>query len=238
MRGTYRSLDFVVVGTEFRHCQGVYDTIRLANGIPLEVECPTCIRPKDVREQITRFPEGQFVAVITENGEEKVIGAATLMRTDYPPTAPPLPWKAMIGTKGLANHDPDGRWLYGVEIAVRPAYQRRGVASALYRARLGLVEKIGLRGWYAGGVLFGYHRYRKQMSPREYGWKVIRHELYDPTVTMQLNQGLEAMGVIENYYPESRAGNAAVLIVWQPDGKRAVQKRGKAAHTRPDEARL
>ncbi|NLG08283.1 MAG: GNAT family N-acetyltransferase [Deinococcales bacterium] len=198
-----------------RHAPGVYDVLRLANGYPTDRYCH-CINPEAVAEQLERFPEGQFVAITYEGGVEKVIGMACTMRTRRSPDERPLPWYDVIGSFGLRNHDPEGEWLYGVEIAVHPDYQRRGVASALYKARLGLVEKLGLRGWYAGGMLMGYYRYREELSPREYGELVIEGELDDPTVSMQLHRGLEGRAIIEGYYPEWRAGDTAVLLVHEP----------------------
>ncbi|MFA5595826.1 MAG: GNAT family N-acetyltransferase, partial [Trueperaceae bacterium] len=179
MRGT-ESLDFAVVNTELRHADGVYDVLRLANGYPTDRYCH-CINPEAVAEQLERFPEGQFVAIVYEDGQEKVVGMATTMRTRRSPDERPLAWYDQIGSFGLRNHDPDGEWLYGVEIAVDPDYQKQGVASALYKARLALSEKLGLKGWYAGGMLMGYHRYRDQMSPREYGEHVLAGRLTDPT---------------------------------------------------------
>ncbi len=214
MRGT-DPLDFAVVPTHLRHAEGVYDVIRLANGYPLDRYCH-CINPEAVAEQLERFPDGQFVAVTYEDGREKVVGMATTMLTSRDPDEEPLAWYDMIGSFGLRNHDPDGSWLYGVEIAVHPDYQRHGVGSALYRARLELIHELDLEGWYAGGMLMGYHRYRELMSPREYGQRVIAGEIIDPTVTMQLRRGFEPRAIVENYYPEWKAGHAAVLLVYQP----------------------
>jgi len=236
MRGTHSSLDFAVVATEAKHAQGVYDTVRLANGFPLDRYCH-CINADAVLEQIERFPKGQFVAVTIEDGEEKVIGMGTTMRTHRSPHQRPLPWYDVIGSFGLRNHQPDGAWLYGVEIAVRPAYQRCGVASALYRARLGLVDELGLRGWYAGGMLMGYHRYADVLTPTEYAEKVIRGELHDPTVSMQLHRGLEPLGIIENYYPEPRAGRAAVLLAFEPPRSQPARRRVPAPRVAQGEAR-
>lgn len=242
MRGT-KALDFAVVNTELRHGQGVYDTVRLANGYPTD-RYVHCINRDAVAEQLERFPEGQFVAITYEDGLEKVIGMATTMRTSRTPDERPLPWYDVIGSFGLRNHEPDGEWLYGVEIGVHPDYQRRGVATALYKARLALVENLGLRGWYAGGMLMGYHRYRETFTPREYGQRVIDGNIEDPTVTMQLHRGLEGRGIIEGYYPEWRAGNSAVLLVHEP--KRAAQRRvsigqtgrrGSAAHNLANHSR-
>lgn len=217
MRGT-EHLDFAVLPTQLRHAEGVYDVVRLANGYPVDRYCH-CINPEAVAEQLERFPEGQFVAVTYEDGAEKVIGMATTMITGRSPDEPALPWYDEIGSFGLRHHDPQGEWLYGVEIAVHPDYQRHGVASALYRARLALVEQFGLEGWYAGGMLMGYHRYRDDLTPVEYAERVIAGELKDPTVTMQLHRGLEPRAVIENYYPEWKAGHTAVLLVYEPAAK-------------------
>ncbi len=208
-------LDFAVVPTHLRHADGVYDVIRLANGYPTDRYCH-CINPESVAEQLERFPEGQFVAVTYEDGKEKVIGMASTMLTERSPDEAPLAWYDMIGSFGLRNHDPEGDWLYGVEIAVHPDHQRHGVGSALYKARLALIGEFDLRGWYAGGMLMGYDRYRDSLSPAEYARLVIAGELNDPTVSMQLNRGFDARAIIENYYPEWKAGHAAVLLVHEP----------------------
>ncbi|HEX7001600.1 MAG TPA: GNAT family N-acetyltransferase [Trueperaceae bacterium] len=209
--------------TRLRHAEGVYDVIRLANGYPTDRYCH-CINPEAVAEQLERFPEGQFVAVTYEDGAEKVIGMASTMLTARSPDEPPLAWYDEIGSFGLRNHEPDGEWLYGVEIAVHPDYQRHGVGSALYRARLALIDDLDLRGWYAGGMLMGYDRYRDALSTAEYARLAIAGELNDPTVSMQLNRGFEARAIIENYYPEWKAGHAAVLLVYEPRPDRSLRR--------------
>lgn len=214
-RKTGQALDFDVVPTQVRHAEQVYDVVRRAHGVPLHRECRGCNPPEILRQQLDRFPEGQFVALAYDGDEERVVGTATLMRTSRPPSARPLPWIEAIGSHGLVNHDPKGAWLYGVEMAVHPDFQGRGVGSALYRARLGLIAELGLKGMYAGGMLKGYKKYCHLMNPVEYGEKVIRGELRDPTVTMQLNRGFKAYGVIENYEWDATAGNCAVLIAWE-----------------------
>lgn len=201
-----------------RHADGVYDVVRLAHDVPLNEHDPGCNPPEALRGQLRRFPEGQFVAVTGRDGRETVIGAATLMRTNRPPSAEPLAWLDMVGTPGLANHEADGAWMYGVEMAVHPDFQGRGVGSALYRARLGLVRRLGLRGMYAGGMLKGYHHHAEELSPREYGELVMRGELRDPTVSMQLRRGFEARALIEDYEEDEPSGNCAVLIAWTPPG--------------------
>ena len=56
------------------------------------------------------------------------------------------------------------------------------------------------------------------MSADEYIEKVIAGELYDPTLSFQLQNGFEARGAIPNYLDDPSVGNNAVLIVWEnPD---------------------
>lgn len=210
--------EITVINTRLEHGPGVYDTVRLAYSVRLTEPCRECVDANDVREQLQRFPEGQFVAVHRTEHGETVVGMASTMRTSYPPDAPPLSWLDAIGTLGIENHEPDGEWLYGVEMAVRPDYRKRGIGTALYEARFDLVRRLNLKGWYAGGMLMGYHRVAHKMTAYEYGLKVISGEMIDPTVTMQMNRGFEGRAVIDNYLDEPDAGDTGVLIVWlNPD---------------------
>lgn len=210
--------NITIENTRLEHGEQVYDTVRLAYETPLDEECDQCINAQAVKEQLERFPEGQFVAIHHRPAGDLVVGMASTMRINRPPTELPHKWMDQIGTMGITNHIPDGEWLYGVEMSVRPAYRRRGIGTALYEARFDLVRRLNLRGWYAGGMLMGYHNYADHMTQREYGEKVIRREITDPTVTMQMNRGFEGRAVIEDYLDEELAGDAAVLIVWEnPD---------------------
>lgn len=208
--------DVYIQNTAPHHGEGIYEVIRSAFGLPDDEYCDTCFSTPHVTEHLRRFPEGHFVAL----AHDRVVGVAITMRTRRPPYDPPLPWLEAIGGLNMTAHQPDGPWLYGVEMAIHPDYQGLGIGSRLYQARFALVKRLNLRGWYAGGVLMGYHRYADTMSLRQYGEKVIAREIEDPTVTMQMNRGFEAWQVVENYIDERLSGNGAVLIVWKnPDYK-------------------
>ena len=192
------------------HGAGVADSVRAAYGIAPGTGDDWYITAADLRQQLRRFPEGQFVAL---HGEQ-VVGYAGTMRVSRSPQEPPLKWITAIGDKGIAAHEPGGDWLYGVEMAVRPEWQRKGVGAALYAARFALVRRLGLRGWYAGGMLIAYPQQAGKMTPAEYAAAVQNRELRDPTVTMQMNRGFRALGLIDEYLP----GEPAMLIVWEnPD---------------------
>ncbi len=197
----------------------VASTIRAAYNIPDDSACDECFSADAILAQIERFPRGQFVAMRTSGmGAGYAVGMASTLRTSRPPSAPALPWLEAIGDARLAAHEATGDWLYGAELAVDPRYRRQGIGTGLYRVRFDLVRSLKLRGWYAVGMLMGYHTYAERMSVHEYGQRVMQRQIIDPTVTMQMNRGFRAVSVVNDYDDEPQAGDAGVLIVWEnPD---------------------
>ena len=206
-------MSYRIVNPSRCHGDGVHEVVCLANDFPVGTQ--GCIGSKELAEQVRRFPEGQFVAVANVDGREKVIGVAVAMRTDYAPSARPLSWREMIGDLNIVNHAPEGVWLYGVEKAVHPDYQGMGVGSALYKAQFDLAQGLNLKGIYAGGMLKGYKNFKHEMSLREYAGKVMRGELFDPTVSVQMRKGFTPRTLIENYSWDHQAEHAGMLIVWE-----------------------
>lgn len=205
----------VIMNTRDWHVDGVVKTLEDTYGYG-GYDCDDCFRATHISAHIERFPEGQFVGIrISGPNAGHAIAMASTMRTSRPPTAPVLPWGEAIGDLTLSAHQPEGDWLYGVELAVRPMYRRKGIGKGLYQARFDLVKSLNLRGWYAVGMLMGYQAHAHKMNVVEYGEKVIARQIKDPTVTMQMNRGFRAGGVITDYVDEPAAGNAGVLIVWE-----------------------
>ena len=206
----------VVMNTKPWHADDVAYAFREVYGIPHGEDCDDCFAPADIEAHIERFPQGQFMAMrVSGPSAGHAIAMASTMRVSRPPTESILPWLEAIGGLRLGNHEAGGDWLYGVEMAVHPMYQGQGVGTALYEARFDLVKRLNLRGWYAVGMLMGYHKVAAEMDVLEYGNKVIAREIKDPTVTMQMNRGFRAGGVVTDYCDEPAAGDAGVLIVWE-----------------------
>lgn len=209
----------VIMNSRPFHARYAAETMRRAYGVFADADCGDCFKTEDFLAHIERFPEGQFASMrISGPGAGCANGFAVTMRAARPPSAPILPWLEAIGDLQLSAHQPDGAWLYGVEMAVHPLYRRKGIASSLYKARFRLVKELNLRGWYAVGMLMGYQDYADKMSVIEYGKRVIAGEIKDPTVSLQLKRGFRAQGVVTDYCDEPAAGDAGVLIVWDnPD---------------------
>lgn len=156
------------------------------------------------------FPEGFFVAV----SDGTVVGQAGGILLDFDFENPQHRVSEILGDHGCGNHDPSGDWYYGTDIAVHPDWRRRGIGAELYRLRKQLVRELDKCGIIAGGYLAAFHEHKHEMSAAEYCRRVVSGELYDPTLTFQLENGFELRGVLEDYLEDDKNDGWASLIVW------------------------
>ena len=157
------------------------------------------------------FPEGGFVVLDGETPIAMGLG----VRVHFDLSRPQHRMKDLMSGQHKAGHDPTGEWYYGTDIAVDPRYRRRGIGSRLYDLRKEVCRTLGLRGIIAGGVIPGYAEHKHRMSAADYVDKVAAGELYDRTLSFQIENGFEARGVLENYMEDPEVDNWASLIVWE-----------------------
>ncbi len=117
----------------------------------------------------------------------------------------------------IGNHNPLGDTLYGVDMAVHPAWRGRGIARMLYQTRFRLVERLGLKRFQAAGRIPGLENH-PHLSPEEYVAKVVAGELTDPTLTPQLRNGLSPVRVLHGYIEDAESRDCALLLEWQNKG--------------------
>lgn len=164
----------------------------------------------ELRRLAKAFPEGNFVAL--DDGVPVGMGLGILVKFDFGHTDHAI--TDILGDDGVVNHDNANDWYYGTDISVYPEYRGRGIGKQLYQRRKDIVRKLNKRGIVAGGVIPGYAKHIEVMSAATYIEKVVDGELYDPTLSFQLENGFEARGVIPNYVIDESVGHNAVLIVW------------------------
>jgi len=161
--------------------------------------------------QIRRFPEGQLC--IEDNG--KVVAAAISLRVRYSRWGHDHRYRDITGNGYLTTHDPKGDVLYGVDVFVHPDYRGLRLGRRLYDARKELCERLNLRGIVAGGRIPGYHRYRNEMTPRQYVARVRARELTDPILTFQLANDFQVRRIVRDYLPDDRRSEGyATLLEW------------------------
>ncbi len=168
------------------------------------------VGPETVRLQVELFPEGAFMAV----DGDRVVGMASGVFVDYDIRYVQHDLEEVVGAWGVGNHDPDGDWYYGIDIAVDPEYRGRGIAKQLYRLRKQVAVDHNKRGIIAGGVLPGYADHKHEMSALDYVVRVSEGELVDPTLTAQLRSGFVVLGVIADYVESPSTDNWASFITW------------------------
>jgi GNAT superfamily N-acetyltransferase len=173
---------------------------------------------RQLRSHLAVFPRGQLVAIDPEDA--RVVGAAASLIVLWDDYETDDNWQDFTDGGMFTNHDPHrGRTLYGAEVMVDPDRQGLGVGSELYERRRKIARDFRLLRIRAGARLRGYHEHAERLSPHEYVGKVVAGELFDATLSFQLNRGFHAIDVVSGYLrhdPES-LGYAAVIEWLNPD---------------------
>lgn len=168
----------------------------------------------DIEAYAEIFPEGFFVCL---DGDRVVgQGAGIFLHFDFEDIQHRI--VDITGEHQCLNHDWDGDWYYGTDIVVHPEYRRRGIGKRLYQLRKDVVKEHNKRGIIAGGHMNDYAEHKDSMSVEEYVAAVKARELYDATLTFQMDNGFEIRGVLYDYLRDEATNDASALIVWQnPD---------------------
>jgi len=168
-----------------------------------------------LRGQLARFSQGQFVAVY----DDRVIGYCATFRIDEPTAMAPHTWAGITGGGFASRHDPDGDWLYGMDVCVDPDFRGMRIGRRLYTARKRLCQRLRLRGIVFGGRLPGLaKRLPKYATPKGYVQAVIDSRQRDATLSFQLRNRFKVIGLLADYLPSDRdsLGYAAHLIWRNP----------------------
>ncbi|MCP3998414.1 MAG: GNAT family N-acetyltransferase [bacterium] len=168
----------------------------------------------DIHRYCEVFPEGGFVAL--DGGRPVAMGLGIFVDFDF--SNPNHTLEQVSGDQQCGNHDPEGDWYYGINISVHPDYRGRGIGRELYGLRKQVCRHFNRKGIVAGGVIPGYADRIRDMSCVDYIEGVVAGDLYDPTLTFQLENGFRAVAPLPDYMEDEAVGNWAVLIAWDnPD---------------------
>jgi len=189
-----------------------------------------------LRSHHRMFPRGQSVAEDAKTGE--IVGMSASLIVDWDDYELDDNYRDFTDHYMFTNHNPAGRTLYAAEVMTHPNRRGQGIGKKLYARRRELVRQLGLDRIRAGARLRGYGRYVDQLSPEQYLTHVLEGEIGDPTVSFQLKQGFEVIGIVADYFgrdPES-LGYAAIIEWLNPD----LHPAGHASHgkrSRPEASR-
>jgi len=182
------------------------------------------LRAEQYLRHLEVFPGGQFVLTTTGGDGQKyqeatamadggiVIGMTSTMRTDFDLSDYHHSFSETSGGGWLTRHQPEGEWLYGLDMGIHPDWRGRGGARLLYRARQLLVRRLGLSGQLTVGMMNGYGAVSGRLSGEEYYRQWLNGDRDDPTLTRQRNIGFEPLGLIPDYLHDPACGNYGVLM--------------------------
>ena len=172
------------------------------------------ISEEGFRANAKMFPEGFFVCV----DGERLVGQGGGIFLDFDFAHKQHTIDEITGEHQCERHDAKGDWYYGTDLAVHPDYRRRGIGRKLYELRKDLVRRHNKRGIIAGAHIPGFADHKKEMSAAEYMQKGADGELYDSTLSFQIENGFEVRGALENYLRDEATDSWSALIVWEnPD---------------------
>lgn len=168
---------------------------------------------KAIRAQINNFPDGQFVAEYMG----KIVGHCATFIIGEELALHQHTWDEITGRGLAARHDPDGQYLYGMEVSVHPDFRRLRIGQRLYDARRALCQERGLKGIVFGGRMPGYARQARQYpDPLSYTRAVVEKQTKDNVISFHLANGFELMGVLRSYLPSDTAsGGNATHMIWR-----------------------
>lgn len=199
-------------------------TLIVRNATPADIPAilPLCLKVYNEKLSYTSdqllghmnsFPGGQFVAVL----QNVIVGYCATFRIDEAAAFQPHTWASITGSGYASRHDPDGDWLYGMEVCVDSASRGLRIGQRLYIARKALAVGLNLKGIVFGGRIPGLaRRWTTIKSAEAYVAAVTDKRLRDSVLSFQLRNGFELHGVLPKYLPFDTASKGyAAHLVWR-----------------------
>ena len=163
--------------------------------------------------QLNNFPPGQIVVTFAE----QVVGYCATFRIRESLALKPHTWVEITGNGYASRHDPQGDWLYGMEVCVDPDFRGYRIGQRLYNVRKRICRELGLKGIVFAGRLPTLARRLGRVGTAEDYVEQIRQKKYrDPVLSFQLRNGFEVVGVIPGYLGADRESlGYGVHLVWR-----------------------
>ena len=185
-----------------------------------------------IKTLIDKFQEGQVV--IKVNGQ--LAGCALSIIVDYDQFEDKHTYEDITGDYTFNTHDEVGDVLYGIDVFIKSNFRGLRLGRRLYDYRKELCERLNLRGIAFGGRIPNYHKYSKDLTPKEYIEKVRRKEIDDPVLNFQISNDFHPAKILKGYLEGDEASNEfAVLLEWD---NIYYEKKSKKASTKKKIVRL
>ena len=168
-------------------------------------------KKEHIERLTTIFAEGQVVIKI----DGVLAGCALSLIVDYDKIEDNHTYADIIKGDKFNNHDSNGDVLYGIDVFIKPEFRGLRLGRRLYDYRKEICENLNLKGIVFGGRMPNYHKFKDQLTPKEYIEKVKRKEIHDPVLNFQISNDFHPLRVIKGYLEGDTASSEyAVLMEW------------------------
>ncbi|MCB2082407.1 MAG: GNAT family N-acetyltransferase, partial [Rickettsiales bacterium] len=187
--------------------------------------------------QLAAFPEGQFV--VEYNGA--IVGHCATFIISSALALAPHTWHEITGQGFASRHDPDGDYLYGMEVCVDEHYRGLRIGQRLYNARKKLCRDLGLLGIVFGGRMPSLSKKIAKLGDVDTFIEYIKNgKIKDAVINFQLRNGFEIIGLLNKYLPYDREslGYATHMLWRNPDIEQGQTKLPRQRGRTQDSVRI
>ena len=165
----------------------------------------------EIEKMINLFPEGQVVIKVNN----KIAGCALAIIVPEKLVRRKHTYKQITGNFKFTTHTPDGDILYGIDIFIKKEFRGMRLGRRLYDYRKELCEKLNLKSITFGGRIPNYHKYKDDLTPKQYIDKVKQKEIHDPVLDFQLANDFHPSKILKGYLEgDVSSREYAVLLEW------------------------
>lgn len=166
-----------------------------------------------IRGQLSKFAEGQFVAMV----DEVIVGYCATFRISGEIALVPHTWTEITGNGHASRHDPQGEWLYGMEVCVDPKYRGYRIGQRFYNQRKKICKDLQLNGIvFAARIPSLSKRITKFGTVEAYLELIKQGKQTDPVISFQLRNGFEIIGIIPRYMTgDVQSMNYGIHLMWR-----------------------
>ncbi len=160
------------------------------------------------------FAEGTIVVL----DGARVVGVGTGIFVDVDPDNLPPTENELLDDENGTLHSVNGSHYFGGALAVDPEYRNQGIARQLYDRRKEVVIRHNKEGFYAASLMPDYSKHQSETEVDAYVDQVIAGNIFDPVLTIQLNNGFHVVKLLEGFVCSPGSHNWSALIYWANPG--------------------